>query len=558
MSNFETLPNEVIFTLFEYIDDVHLFRAFYGLNIRFNDLLFAQYRLVHLDFRSIYRQDFNLICQHYLPFVIDRTVSLHLSDSDDTPEQIYHFLSFIPSFDPFIQLQSLSLSNVQDRYIINPILRSLHSLVHINLSIYSANIDSTYAVQLIDTIWSLPNLLSCQLQNIIPHETFLSAPTIISSSLRYLIIDDLNRSFTEFVRLCQYTPTLDSLQISIWDIHLSDSLPSLESSVLSRLTFSFQGSLQMLINILTLTPNVQYLTIQIDGLLLSGDQWKQIIDDNLPNLQQLQFLMKHRVAIDIQGEEQITDLFQTFQTKFWLKQHQWFVQYHWNLDQYLHVYTYPYISNNFQNRNCFRYQSTCPSQIHPRIFDRVVHLSYELTCHSSWHFSNIRSLHLDLPCHELFWSIIPTMHFLFALTIERLTNTQGYSQLQTLFTRAMNLRCLTWKSSNLSLKHFFQLHCSTIDQLDFFQSNQYFTRKQCQGFIYSSFSHRCEILRIQIKKPADVLQFITKIPSLRTFIFQYDPYSDESQLIDWLTARIPRTCFVSVNPKNSTIRIWIR
>ena len=551
MNQFEALANDVIFCVFEYIDDVHLFRAFYGLNARLNHLLFDRCRFAHFDFRSISYQHFNTICQKCLPSIIDRTVSLHLSDADDTPDQINIFLSSIPSLNEFTQLKSLSLSNVQNPYIINQILQPLHNLTCLDLSAIWVSFDLTYALPLLDTIWSLPHLISCQLRNILPHEIFHSAPTRSSSSLQYLIIHDLNRTFAELAHLYQFTPTLHHLEISIWDLHLSDYIPSQFHS-LSRLKLSFQSSLQMLINILKLTPHLEYLTIRIHRLLINGDQWEQIITDDLPKLRQLRFLMESDRLLD----ETIDPFFQTFQTKFWLEDHQWFVQYHCNQTRCFFFYTLPYPFKEFLCQNYLQLQSSCPEdQLHHRMFDRVDRLWFELnltkqiSLHPSWRFFNIRSLHLYFPFHEHLWSILPTMNSLLTLTIEGLTNPQGYSQLQTLFDRSPNLHCLIVKCPRISLKRFFQLHCSSIVQFDFVQCEQYLTKKQCHDFLHSSFSSRCEILRIRIKKSSDILQLVTKLPSLHTLIIP----SEDLQLIDWLSTRLPST---SVNQRDSTIRIW--
>jgi hypothetical protein len=67
----ELLCNELLLYVFEFLDDVHLFRAFYGLNHRFNALLFDRNRNYCLDFRSIRKRDFQTICEKYAPSVVD-------------------------------------------------------------------------------------------------------------------------------------------------------------------------------------------------------------------------------------------------------------------------------------------------------------------------------------------------------------------------------------------------------------------------------------------------------------------------------------------------------
>ncbi len=88
----ELLCNELLLYVFEFLNDVHLFRAFYGLNYRFNTLLFDYNRSYCLDFRSIHKRDFRTICEKYAPSIVDRITSICLSDDDDTPQQIRHYL----------------------------------------------------------------------------------------------------------------------------------------------------------------------------------------------------------------------------------------------------------------------------------------------------------------------------------------------------------------------------------------------------------------------------------------------------------------------------------
>ena len=224
MNNFESLANELLLYLFEYLNDVDLIRGFYGLKYRFNSLVYSHLRNYYLDFRSIYKKDFDFICQKYLPLVIDRIQCLHLSDSDDTPQQFDIFISLIPSFQQFISLKSLSLTNIRYIYLINKILNQLPNLIHLNISACFLNYDLKNNIHLINNIWNLPKLISCTLENVICYETLLSAPTIISSSIQKLIINNNTCNLCEFIRLFEYTPNLQYVVISIWDLHSTDQL----------------------------------------------------------------------------------------------------------------------------------------------------------------------------------------------------------------------------------------------------------------------------------------------------------------------------------------------
>src|SRR5690348_9438187 len=108
--NLEILPNEILLDLFEYFSGVDMLRAFYGLNSCFNLILYTQFRTYRFHFNSISKRTFDIICQQHLSFIADRIIDLSLSDDDETPEQINLFLSYVPSFNQFTQLRSLTLS----------------------------------------------------------------------------------------------------------------------------------------------------------------------------------------------------------------------------------------------------------------------------------------------------------------------------------------------------------------------------------------------------------------------------------------------------------------
>jgi len=92
MTNLESLVDELLLDLFKVFDTIHIFRAFCGLNSRFNSLLFKLFQAYRLNFRSATKHDFDILCDEYLPQIGDQTIALRLSDDDDTPQQIELFL----------------------------------------------------------------------------------------------------------------------------------------------------------------------------------------------------------------------------------------------------------------------------------------------------------------------------------------------------------------------------------------------------------------------------------------------------------------------------------
>lgn len=134
--HFESIPNEILLDLFAYFDIIPLFHAFRGLNIRFETLLYNAHQEYHLDFQRVSKQDFDIICQQYLSTIIDRIVSLHLSESDKNPGLSELFLSRGFRLAQFIHLRSLTVYhiNFEDIDDILDEIPHLKNLIYLNIT----------------------------------------------------------------------------------------------------------------------------------------------------------------------------------------------------------------------------------------------------------------------------------------------------------------------------------------------------------------------------------------------------------------------------------------
>jgi hypothetical protein len=57
-------------------------------------LLLIHFRTYRFDFRSICKRDFDMTCQYYLPFLVDRLISFNLFNDDDSPNPPQKLLSY--------------------------------------------------------------------------------------------------------------------------------------------------------------------------------------------------------------------------------------------------------------------------------------------------------------------------------------------------------------------------------------------------------------------------------------------------------------------------------
>ncbi|CAF4281581.1 unnamed protein product, partial [Rotaria sordida] len=125
--NFESLANELILDLFEYLSFCDLIHGFNSLNYRIDNILFDYFHIHGVDLRSISKREFNIICGH-LSSISNKINSLSLSENDDTPGEIYQFYYYGFNLRQFVYLQRLSLYNIYSEDIIKRIVLDLSYL----------------------------------------------------------------------------------------------------------------------------------------------------------------------------------------------------------------------------------------------------------------------------------------------------------------------------------------------------------------------------------------------------------------------------------------------
>ncbi|CAF1389254.1 unnamed protein product [Rotaria sordida] len=143
-SKLESLPNEMLIDIIEkYINGVDLLRVFgFQLNQRFNALI-TQCQRFRFDFIQCQKENFHF-CMGRLPAYLDKIEELSISEQD-TPRQLYGFLSFYPSFELFKQLRAVYFHFTGegiDREIVERDLNSILQTTIDTLSIKNMNTDN--------------------------------------------------------------------------------------------------------------------------------------------------------------------------------------------------------------------------------------------------------------------------------------------------------------------------------------------------------------------------------------------------------------------------------
>ncbi|CAF4230852.1 unnamed protein product, partial [Adineta steineri] len=155
--NIESLANEILLDLFDYFDGIDLFHTFYVLNTRFNLLICKQYPLHWFTFSSMKKSRFDEICQQHIPRLTNRVYGLSFAEYDLTPEQMDLLFTYIPSFEQFSGLRSLSLQNITSSKTLIKVIQELPyllNLMHLTINFYYIQEHLIDFQWVNDTIWS--------------------------------------------------------------------------------------------------------------------------------------------------------------------------------------------------------------------------------------------------------------------------------------------------------------------------------------------------------------------------------------------------------------------
>lgn len=616
----ELLCNELLLYVFEFLDDVHLYRAFYSLNYRFNTLLFDYNRNFCLDFRSIRKHDFQRICEKYAPSVVDRITSICLSDDDDTPQQIRHYLDHGIPLRLFSNLRSLSLCNIRSCQTMKDISEEWRLLPHLTqLCLIQCDMQSdTYKCQsLIDHIWCLPKLIRCHFGVSFFGNLPFPVPTVISMSLKHLSVEHLNFRLIQLPHLIERTPCIRNLSMCInlssVDNYLSlAAIPSITSLVLhvrdAPLAFR---------KLLRCTPNLTHLTVKFSDtylgylrnwlkgtyfedtnyepnlhristsapIYMDGRKWEDIHTNHLPRLQTFQLKMDIQYWSRYNKEEEVDRLLMSFSSHFWIRERRWFVRCNWNPNtdsSYLCLYTLPYAFDDFNMHGVsIRSKSTAPNENDYWFYDQVrsLDLHYLLSTNpvlNHARFSNLSHLLIDLPFDESIPSALLTFNHLKSLTVFTLKNdTKAYNQLQTLLDRApilysLKLSCGEQLTPELELfeNRSASVRCLDLDGYTKHEDWQWFNNQQCVALCHSPLGVQCEVLRIKVENAIDILELVYSMPYLRALSVQaldegnmpdIEASSTNDKLVHWLIHSLDSTCTVARSESDShRILLWIR
>jgi hypothetical protein len=315
-------------------------------------------------------------------------------------------------------------------------------------------------------------------------------------------------------------------------------------------------------NLLQNLPNLSQLKIETQSIDLDGYQWEYLISDYLPKLKMFQLKMLIIINDSVSREQQVNDLLDSFRSRFWLKERQWFVRCHWNSNYYfktIYLYTLPYAFTNYDHFMGTKSQSTCPNNVYS--YNRVRSLNYNN--YLDGYFSRIHHLIISFPIF-----VLPNFNSLISLDVS-LTTSNDSSYLQVLLDQTPCLYALK-VSNSFSIQEILTKNTShSIRRLDFLSHSSpidglWFNGEQCISLARSSLGIQCEVLLIRLTDCENILDLIHDMNNLRALNVecQDDVWCaqllEKDKLVTWLEYRLPESSTIRRDANSKEIiQIWI-
>ncbi len=246
--------------------------------------------------------------------------------------------------------------------------------------------------------------------------------------------------------LFKYTPLLKCLSTFLGDLTNDNYIPSpLPTLIRLNICFVCPFDISKVIVLFQNMPNLCHLQFSTWSQLVNGHQWEQIIRNHLPKLKTFRLEMEESINEDeVDIQPRADQLLNSFRSAFWIDEHQWFVRCI-TLKELIYLYTLSNGYNYYQGMIPDYWQSTYPHDNQQKFYDDMVSIYNDTFFNqptlSCIRFPNINHLDMKLPINNQFWSIVPNLNQLKALSISFYADNLQ-SQLQALLDRAPHLQIL--------------------------------------------------------------------------------------------------------------------
>ena len=201
-SLFDLLPKEIVYIIFDSLWSHEILYTFLHISQYIDDIV-VSYQNYHVNFKSILKRHFDLVCRHIKPSQIK---SLVLSDDNKTPGQSEIFLTRFP-IEQFVSLRAISLFEIENDS--RPLFTNINQLK----CLVSFETDTLSNIWMIETIPHLKRLqVNKYLDTDYHHEHLFN-------SISFTHLRNLSLSYCSYVqlqRILRLAPNLTSLRISLF------------------------------------------------------------------------------------------------------------------------------------------------------------------------------------------------------------------------------------------------------------------------------------------------------------------------------------------------------
>ncbi|CAF0851967.1 unnamed protein product, partial [Adineta ricciae] len=352
----ENLANELFYEIFSYLDLYDVYKAFYNLNTRFQNLLINSTLPLKVNLSTMPRRAFQSYHRHMIMSNKHRIASMSISN----PFIVDLVFSPVRTVSHYNRLETLVFNQIKSKYLTN-ILHYLSYLPDLkSLTIIPAD-EISNRNEVLAKILSLPGLKHCKMSL---KERFgvnaLAIPSTITSPLEHLIIDH-DMSFSQLKSLLSCVPQLRYLTCYAVVSSYGSSSETF-TDLLCNLTHVSLQMTDILFNnfepmIRDLFHHLQVLRISTnrDSEYLNAVRWERLITTFIPQLRvfDLQYTDFGRFDND-PNQHNYESILNKFGTPFW-HQRKWFFGYRLEQGTYYNHVTF-YSRRSYRKKQYILYK----------------------------------------------------------------------------------------------------------------------------------------------------------------------------------------------------------
>ncbi|CAF0713311.1 unnamed protein product [Adineta steineri] len=423
VSKLEHLANEIMYTIFDYLDGFHLIFAFCGLNSRFTSLI--NHMLLHINTRYCRKADFNYLFDSIFPFTTN-VFSLTISNTNHLgPIEIFikRYLDLIPH-NKLNHLKFIDIDQEALNIFLKTVFPKLTQLVSLNITNSLTKFRYNSPPEIMNV--SLPAFkylsLSIKQYEYYPIAPFFNEHMLmhqmesILSTVTHLSLEYSPRDITRLIDIFDKLNKIEYFQITLDiddEIACAIGGPFIFNSQLIRdhgqhlRSFIIQIGYHILFaeiaSLLTHFPQLQILSLATqehtrDIKFYDGQQWEQLIQTSLSRLTSLRLY----IFVDYLSSNPILhDIINRFRTSFWLNEKKWYIVGDQFSNCSLQIYTIPCPKKSIiiLNNTSLAWDTTLPS-INLSTFDCITRLKLYITKVESNpillpYFNNVKSIKIS-------------------------------------------------------------------------------------------------------------------------------------------------------------------